>query len=127
MVRRHEGQLVESTDDHVDVLNRFKCAFCPKTFVNKMSLPRHKRKCHQDLKRESVSLGPKCPFCKQVIGNRKAIRKHKQRMHPGMVNEGEVSCKYCPQIFKEGFLDHHIKFKHKQPTQAAYEEHVFNK
>ena len=120
MLRKHKGQLVESKDDHVDISNRFKCVFCPKTFANKLSLPRHKRKCHQDLKNRMVSLGPNCPFCKQFIGNRKAIRKHKQTMHPGMVSEGEVSCEYCPRIFRAGFLGHHVKFQHKELTLGGF-------
>ena len=84
-----------------------------------MSLPRHKRKFHQKFKKKTLT-GPNCPFCKQVIGNRKAIRKHKQTMHPGMISEGEVSCEYCPGIFRAGFLGHHIKFQHKEMTLGGF-------
>ena len=110
--RKHTGQTDETPAESINGFDRFKCSLCPKTFKNKKSLPKHRRKMHPGLKQRKVPPIPNCPFCEQTFSTRKLLRVHKVSKHPGMVNEGELSCSYCPGVFKGGFLEVHIKYKH---------------
>ena len=76
MRRNHQRQGNEGDD-----IFRFKCSFCPKTFVNKKSLPKHRRKAHPGLKEEKLVDPLVCPFCQKVFSKKKTLRVHKKRVH----------------------------------------------
>ena len=122
MKRKHKGQTNDTSEESNNGFDRFKCSFCPKTFKNKKSLPKHRRKMHPSMKQRKVPQIPKCPFCEQTFSTRKLLRVHKVSKHPGMVNEGELSCGYCPGVFKGRFLEVPIKYKHPGKYTGTFKE-----
>ena len=104
-----------------------RCKYCPRQF-NKLRMYRHVQVKHRNvlLSPETYKYDPddgnnisedeskknQCNFCPQIFMVDSNLRRHKNIFHPGMMENGDVSCKYCAKIFSKVYINKHIKSKH---------------
>ena len=92
----------DTQEDDKNLIKKYKCNQCPKSFSKKYGLAKHVKHIH--------TKKHKCDKCDKAYGDPQKLKDHVMSVHEGVKH---LKCKFCNKAFGYGSnLSAHIKSKH---------------